>query len=306
MSWTKLGLIFRPQRDIAWALTHATCPTPFQLPDGRWRVLFAARDSDQRSHVGTFDIDLDDPLAPVRASERPLLAPGPLGCFDGNGIYVTTAVPLGGERLRLYTIGWNPGHVRPLFYATIGAAESDDMGRSISWRTRAPVMERSEHDPASVTGPWVLREGGRYRMWYVSGQPWVAAADGGLKSIYDIKYAESADGLSWRRDGHVAIGFQTLEETNIARPCILPGPEGYEAWFSYDRGERYRIGYGRSRDGMTFDRAVTDPPVIQPSDAPFENQMVCHPVVVRHKGRRFMFYNGNQFGIDGVALAVEG
>ena len=37
----------------------------------------------------------------------------------------------------------------------------------------------------------------------------------------------------------------------------------------------------------------------------FENEAVCHPVVVRHKGKRFMFYNGNRFGIDGVALAVK-
>ncbi len=304
MTWNKLGLVFRPDRDIDWAVSHATCPTPVQLPNGCWRVFFASRDSHQRSHVGWFDIDLDDPASRIQAIDRPLLAPGPLGNFDGNGIYTTAVVPLGGGLLRLYTIGWNPGHRTPLFYAAIGAAESPDMGETISWRSKAPILDRSEDDPATVTGPWVLLEHGKFRMWYVSGLRWDDRPEG-LKSIYHIKYAESDDGLSWVRKGQVAIDFASPDELNIARPCILPGTAGYEAWFSYGSGLGYRIGYGRSRDGIVFDRAVEDPPVIETSSQPFENEAVCHPVVVMHKGKRFMFYNGNRFGIDGVALAVE-
>ena len=300
----KLGLVFRPERDIDWAKTHATCPTPIQLDTGIWRVFFASRDEIQRSHVGWFDIDLDDPLKGVQAIDHPLLAPGPMGNFDGNGIYTTSVVRLSNNRLRLYTIGWNPGHRQPLFFAAIGAAESDDMGRSICWRSAAPILDRSEYDPASVTGPWVLHDRGSFRMWYVSGLRWEDRPEG-LKSIYHIKYAESADGLAWVRRGQVSIDFADPNELNIARPCILPGIDGYEAWFSYGSGQGYRIGYGRSKDGLVFDRTMVNPPVIEPSNLPFENETVCHPVVVRHKGKRFMLYNGNRFGIDGVALAVE-
>jgi hypothetical protein len=305
MAWTKLGLVFRPDRDIDWALSHATCPTPVLLPSGNWRVFFASRDSEQRSHVGWFDIDLDDPLSGIRTCDKPLLPPGPVGNFDGNGIYTTAVVPLGGGRLRFYTIGWNPGHRAPLFYAAIGAAESPDMGRTIDWRSKAPILDRSEHDPVSVTGPWVLFDHGKFRMWYVSGLRWVDRPEG-LKSIYHIKYAESNDGLSWLRRGRVAIDFASSDELNIARPCILPGPAGYEAWFSHGSGGDYRIGYGRSGDGIVFDRAIDNPPIIEPSCQTFENKAVCHPVVVRHLDKRFMFYNGNRFGIDGIALAVEG
>lgn len=304
MSWLKLGLVFRPQEDIDWALTHATCPTPLQLPNGEVRVFFAARDALQRSHVGYFDIDLDDPERGVRVSTEPILSPGPLGCFDGNGIYVTSVVPLSGESVRLYTIGWNPGHVAPLFYATIGAAESEDMGQTIAWRSTVPIMDRSDHDPASVTGPWVLRDQGLFRMWYVSGQPWLKT-ETGIKSVYDVKYAESLDGIGWKRDGLVSIGFASPDEMNIARPCVLLGVRGYEVWFSYDIGEGYRIGYAQSTDGTSFQRKADSRFVIEPSDTWFEDQMVCHPAVVSHKGKRFMFYNGNRFGIDGVALAIE-
>ncbi len=303
MAWEKLGLVFRPERDIGWGKSHATAPTPIQLDSGHWRVFFASRDEAQRSHVGWFDIDLDDPSRLLGTADKPLLSPGPVGNFDGNGIYATGAVRLGGERLRLYTVGWNPGYREPLFFAAIGAAESDDMGRTIAWRSAAPILDRSEHDPATVTGPWVLREHDRFRMWYVSGLRWEEQPR--LKSFYHIKYAESADGLAWTRRGEVAIDFADPSESNIARPCVVPAAEGYEAWFSYERGQGYRIGHGRSRDGVAFDRSTAGAPVIEPSDLPFENKAVCHPVVVRHKGKRFMFYNGNRFGGDGVALAVE-
>lgn len=303
MVWEKLGLVFRPERDIDWGRSHATAPTPIRLDSGSWRVFFSSRDAQQRSHVGWFDINLDDPLKGVVCAPAPILAPGPIGHFDGNGIYATGAVRLDGTRLRLYTIGWNPGHRAPLFFAAIGAAESDDLGRTICWRSRAPILDRSEIDPITVTGPWVLHENGKFRLWYVSGLRWEDTDR--LKSIYRVKYAESSDGLAWTRTDQVSIDFAFPDETNIARPCVLRGDRGYEAWFSYERGDGYRIGYGRSRDGVTFDRAIANPPVIEPSALPFENRAVCHPAVVEHKGKRFMFYNGNGFGADGVALAVE-
>ena len=304
MAWQKLGLVFRPDRDIDWAETHATTPVAIQLDSGLWRVFFASRDVNQRSHVGWFDIDLDDPSSLKRVARAPLLAPGPVGNFDGNGVYATGIVRTGRDTLRLFTVGWNPGHRYPLFYAAIGSAESNDMGETIAWRTSAPVLDRSEYDPSAVTGPWVMYENGAYRMWYVSGLGW-EETNGELKSRYHIKYASSADGLAWNRSGQVAIDFAHAGELNIARPCVVRGRAGYQTWFSYNEGDGYRIGYGRSVDGMKFKRVTRDAPVISPSDAAFENKAVCHPVVVEHKGKRFMFYNGNQFGIDGVALAME-
>lgn len=304
MAWEKLGLVFRPGSDISWGNSHATAPTPIQLDSEIWRVFFASRDEFQRSHVGWFDINLDDPLIGVQALDYPLLSPGPIGNFDGNGIYATSVVRVGPNKLRLYTVGWNPGHIQPLFYAAIGAAESEDLGRSISWRSKAPIVDRSDVDPVTVTGPWVLFEDGRFRMWYVSGLRWEKTIDQ-LKSVYHVKYAESQDGLTWLRTGQVAIDFIDSTELNIARPCVLRGADGYEAWFSYSSSNGYRIGYGKSTDGIVFDRAISNPPIIEPSDQSFENHAVCHPAVVCHKGKRFMFYNGNRFGIDGVALAVE-
>jgi hypothetical protein len=191
-----------------------------------------------------------------------------------------------------------------LFYSAIGILESRDFGETIAARSTAPIVDRSIEDPYSITAPWVLVEQGRWRMWYVSVLRWGRTANG-PQSFYRVKYAESDDGLNWRRTGAVPIDLTMTGETNIGRPCVLRGSAGYEAWFGYDRGEGYRIGYGRSADGLTFDRNVPDPPVVEPSTADFETDTVCHPAIVSYRDKRFMFYNGNNFGKDGVALAVE-
>jgi hypothetical protein len=300
--WQKLGLVFRPTRDTSWVISHATAPVPVILKNSACRVFFSGRDDANRSQIGWFDIDLDDPGRGITTEDTPLAGPGPLGGFDGYGLYASSAVRLG-ETLRLYTIGWNPGSERPLFYSAIGLLETRDMGRTAAWRSSVPILDRDIHDPYSVTGPWVLLEAGVWRMWYVSAVRW-ERTENGPKSFYNVRYAESDDGLIWRREGIVAVDFASPDETNIGRPCVLRSASGYEAWFGYSRKHGYRIGYGRSRDGKSFDRNVSNPPVLEPSTAFFENETVCHPAVIAYRGHRFMFYNGNQFGRDGIALAI--
>jgi hypothetical protein len=300
--WRKLGLVFRPREHWPWASSHAQLPTPLALGHGRYRVFCAGRDERSRSHVGWFDIDLDRPDEILAASATPVLAPGPLGGFDDHGIYPASVVH-NGSGVRLYTIGWNPGPRPPLFYASIGIAESDDDGASFPRRSRAPIMARSEHDPCLVTSPCVLREGDVWRMWYVSGYAW-GEVDGVPQSHYHIKYATSDDGLIWRRDGHVALDHAHPGEKNIARACVLAAGDGYEAWYSFAVGDGYRIGFATSTDGLAW-RRRDDEAGLTVSAEGWDSAAVAYPAVVCHCGRRVMFYNGNGFGRDGVGLAIE-
>ncbi len=300
--WRKWGLIFRPDPRFWWMQTHACLPAPLHLEGTVYRVFFASRDRESRSHVGYFDLDLEKPDSVMAFSSEPVLAPGPVGHFDDHGIYVGAAVR-SGSLVFLYTIGWNPGKRYPLFYASIGLAKSKDLGRHCEKVGRAPILARSEWDPCGVTGPWVVKEEKKWRMWYVSGYKW-EERETHLKSFYDIKYAESDDGISWRREGVVAIRHASARETNIARPCVVRNENGtYEAWFAYNCGEGYRIGFATSDDGVVFERRDSEAG-IQPSSAPWENQAVAHPAVIRHGAETFLFYNGNQFGYHGVALAT--
>jgi hypothetical protein len=249
--------------------------------------------------VGFADIDLERGEV-VRVADRPALAPGPLGHFDDHGVYAMSIVEDGG-RLLLYYVGWNPGKP-PLYYPSVGLAASDDGGETFERVSRAPIMARHEVDPWMVSSPYVLREGDRWRMWYLSGLGW-QEEDDGLHSYYHIKYAESDDGREWRRDGRVALDLKPGER-NIARTCILREGGRYRAWYPYNRGDGYRIGYAESADGLDWERRDEEAG-IEPGPEPYDSEALAYPWVVVHAGTRYLLYNGNGFGREGIALAEQ-
>jgi hypothetical protein len=298
--WEKQGLIFRPDPSQHWMRSHAQVPTPLDIGGGVYRVYFSGRDDDHRAYVGFFDIDLDTPDYAVTPA-RLVLEPGPLGAFDADGIYVESVVRVGNQ-VRLYTIGMTKGRPDPLFYASIGYATSRDGGITFDERSLGPIMARSDYDPCLVTAPFVMREGERWRMWYTSGIAWTEQSHG-LQSHYHVKYAESDDGMSWRRDGRVCIDFAGPEETNIARLWVVRDGDRYLGWYSSSGRGGYRIGYAESADGLEWARrdALAG---IELSPEGWDSTALAYPAVVRHRDRWFMFYNGNAFGRDGIGLAV--
>jgi sucrose-6-phosphate hydrolase SacC (GH32 family) len=299
--WEKQGLIFRPDPTRPWMRTHAAVPTPLQLDGSLYRIYFSGRDEGHHSHVGYFDLDLNEPRRILAISPDAILAPGALGCYDADGIYAESVIRRDGQ-VWLYTIGVTTGHTSPLFYAAIGIAKSADGGTTFEKFTAAPIMQRSGIDPCLVTAPFVLRDRDRWRMWYVSCERWTHEAHG-LQSHYFVKYAESDDGVEWRREGRVAIALSD-GETNIARLWVVPDEGRYRAWYSVGGGKRgYRIGYAESADGLDWTR-LDDRAGIALSPDGWDSEAQAYPAVVKHDGRWFMFYNGNKFGRDGIGLAI--
>lgn len=280
--------------------THASNPVVLPLAPDRLRVYFSCRDDRQRSHVGFVEIDPSAPAEILRIAERPCLAPGPLGHFDDHGTYATSLVEHDG-RLLLYYAGWNPGPA-PVYYPSIGLAVSDDGGETFERVSQAPIMARSEIDPWMVSAPFVLREGARWRMWYLSGIGW-KEEDGALRSYYHLKQAESDDGVSWRRDGRVAIGLEPGQH-NVARMCVVRRGDRYEGWYSYTAGAGYRIGYAESADGDAWVRNDAAAGM-HPAPGEFDGEAQAYPYVHEHGGRRLLFYSGDGVGRTGFGMAEE-
>lgn len=301
LAWVKHGLVFRPDPSQPWMRSHAAVPTPLPLAGSLYRVYFSSRDDRNRSHVAFFDIDLASPDRLVAVSPEPVLAPGPTGGFDADGVYAESAIRTGDE-VRLYTIGVTRGHTPPLFYASIGLATSGDGGATFVKHTAAPIMARGENDPCLVTAPFVLREEGRWRMWYVAGTAWTEEPHG-LQSHYHVKYAESDDGITWRRDGRSCVAPAGPHETNIARLWVVRDGVRYRGWYSVSGPGGYRIGYAESPDGLSWTRLDELAGLPLSADG-WDAQAQAYPAVVRHGDRWFMFYNGNGFGRDGVGLAI--
>ena len=298
LRWHKLGRLLRAEGQRSWMSSHTAAPIPLVLGDDVVRVYFGTRDRDNRPHVGFADFDVRRARQVAAVRPEPALAPGPAGHFDDNGVYPGPVHTRDG-RLWMYYLGRSNG-VAPLYYMAIGLAVSDDGGVTFRRARQAPVMSRSEHDPWMVSTPFVLAEDGVWRMWYLSGLRWEVRCDP-PRSYYHIKYAESADGLEWRRDGLVCIDL-TADETNISSPTVLRDESGYRMWYCRYAGG-YRIGYAESPDGRAWVRR-DERAGIELSETGWDSESMAYPAVFTCGGDTYMLYSGNGLGREGLGIAV--
>jgi hypothetical protein len=300
MKWHKKGLIFEPSGKVDWISRYAWIPTVDQISADRFKVFFAGRNEDNLSQVGYFTFDINDPLDILEISKTPVLELGPLGTFDDSAVIPSWIVEDQGIRY-MYYIGWSQGKRVP-YYSNIGLAISEDGGATFSKYSKGPLIDRNDIDPYMTASPCVRIENGIWRLWYLSNTQWTPGSDGPMPR-YHIKYAESTDGINWRREGTVCIDFKNEEEFAIARPCVIHDDGKYKMWYSY-RGDSYRIGYAESNDGIKWERQ--DQQVgIDVSPSGWDSEMLEYAYVFSHSGVKYMLYNGNNYGYDGVGLAIE-
>ena len=299
MRWQKRGRLLRADGQRPWMYSHTATPIPLVLDEDHVRIYFGTRDANNRPYVGFADFDVRRARQVGPISSGPALGPGPAGHFDDNGVYPGPILTRNGQ-LWMYYLGRSNG-ADPLYYMAIGLAVSEDGGTTFQRARVSPVMSRGEHDPWMVSTPFVLEENGRLRMWYLSGLRWDLSRDP-ARSYYHIKYAESADGLEWRRDGLVCIDF-TAGETNISSPTVLRGQSGYHMWYSrYADG--YRIGYAESTDGRLWVRH-DDRAGIELSDAGWDSESMAYPAVFACGRDTYLLYSGNGLGREGLGIAVS-
>lgn len=298
-NWAKQGLIFESRGERSWMLTHAASPVAQSLDGDLFRIYFGGRDAAGQSQIGYYEIVLNGTRKVVSISQEPVISLGSLGAFDDRGVHTCCLVNHGGRHYGFYT-GWHLGVTVP-FYASIGLALSSDGGRSFVKVSAAPVLGRSSVDPYLTHSPYVVIEGGLWRMWYASGLRWTVE-NGQPKHYYHIKYAESLNGFDWRPTGVVCIDFKSADEYAIARPCVLNADGLYRMWYCY-RGAKYRIGYAESRDGLRWERKDEDVG-LDVADSGWDSEMLAYPFVFGHRGRLHMLYNGNEYGKTGIGLAI--
>ena len=255
-----------------------------------------------RAHIGYFELSLDAPHDILAVSPHAALSPGPLGAFDDSGVTSACMVSHGG-RIYAYYTGWSLGKTVP-FYLAVGLAVSEDGGHTFERVSPAPILDRTSVDPFLTASPCVMVEDGTWRMWYVSATEWRMMPEG-PRHWYHIKYAESADGIHWRREGRVCIDYQSPDEYAIARPCVLREGGRYRMWYC-TRGDRYRLGYAESDDGLGWTRLDASPEAaLPPSSTGWDSEMVGYPTVISRGGTLHMFYNGNDYGRTGIGLATR-
>jgi len=299
MKWKKLGKIFEPNGNVDWMQTHAMIPLAENLSNDLYKIYFSPRDSLNRSHLAWITIDINKPKKIIEYSKQPLVSPGNLGTFDDSGV-VATSLLNHNDKKYMYYVGINLGVTVPL-RNSIGLAISLDQGRTFKKISEGPIVERNYKEPGFTASPEVIFENGTFRMWYLSCIKW-KYEHGKPKHYYHIKYAESSNGIDWDRQGIVAIDFKNSEEYALGVPRVINENGLYKMWYSY-RGNKYRIGYAESPDGIHWQR-MDEQVGIDVSKEGWDSEMIEYPFVFDHKGNRYMLYNGNGYGKTGFGLAI--
>jgi hypothetical protein len=298
--WEKLGLLYCPSTSSRHPklISHAANPVPVLIDGDVYRIFFSGRDADNRSSVGAIDIDIVDGKI-IQEHNLPFFEHGPADSFYADGVSIGNCYQVNGVQYMLF-MGWqNPegGHWR----GDIGRLiVTHDLGLELD--SKEPLMGPDNVDPISLSYPWVQEnDNGSYSMWYSSVITW-DAGDGEM--LAPIKFAFSADGHNWNREG-LAVPYELGKAQAFSRPTVVGSLEaGFEMWFSY-RGNRglYRIGYALSKDGKKWQLALEDTGIDVSSEG-WDSEMIEYPFVFDHKDQRYMLYNGNGYGRTGLGLAV--
>jgi predicted GH43/DUF377 family glycosyl hydrolase len=300
MKWKKLGLVFAPDHNNEWMVSHASNPIAEWVDEDIFRVYFSCRNKEKKSSVGFIDIDIKNPRNILKISDKPVVQPGKLGIFDDSGASMGCLVSIDNKKY-LYYLGWNLSVTVP-WRNSIGLAISncsDSLEDRFTKYSKAPIVDRNEVDPYSISYPWVIKDRKKWKMWYGSNLSW-GTDQRDMEHV--IKYAESPDGIIWERKGIIAINFKSPEEYAISKPCVIQENNIYKMWYSY-RGIAYRIGYAESEDGIHWSR-MDEKIGIDVSDSGWDSEMIEYPYVFEHNGEKYMLYNGNGYGKTGFGLAV--
>lgn len=306
-TWRKHGLVFKPENHFDWMSSHASVPTVESIDDSRLRIYFGTRDKQNRNHITRIDVEAADPQKIIEYQDYPILSPGKIGTFDDCGVMPSSIVTINQDKYMFYT-GWNVRNTIP-YHNSIGMAVSNDNGITFTRFAEGPLLDRTIHEPYFCTVPFVLVENGVWRMWYSSCTKWVTY-QGKPEPYYHIKYAESLDGVNWKREGIVCIDFKNEYECGIVRPVVQKEDGIYKMWYSYRNldsyrtlsSNSYRIGYAESSDGISWDRK-DDLAGIEVSEDGWDSQMIEYPYVLNIDQKKLLFYNGNTFGKSGIGYA---
>lgn len=307
MNWYKQGFIYKPSGKFNWAQSHAQIPTFYLSKNQEHRIYYTARNELGMSNISFIEVDPNNLQNISYTHDKHLLELGSAGTFDCHGIMMSSIVR-NGDELFLYYTGWNK-MVSTSYGLAMGLAISYDDGKTFKKYSDGPIIDRDIDTPIFAAMPNVILQDSVWKMWYIHCTEWKNIS-GNLEPVYLIKYAQSEDGVNWKKHEKPCINYD-YDGESIGRPTVIKENDTYKMWYSTrgsvdyrsDKNNSYRIGYAESKNGLDWQR-MDDKAGIQTSLEGWDSEMICYCHVVKINNKQFMFYNGNGFGRSGVGYAI--
>ena len=304
--WIKKGNIYNVNGQFDWNKSHAQVPVVDLLED-RIRVYYSTRDVSGRSNVSYIEVEKNNPEKIIYEHTSPLFELGNLGSFDDSGIMPSSIITVGNKKY-LYYIGWTTRGTVP-FQNAVGLAISDDGGKVFKKLSEGPIITVNFIEPYFSGTSFVTFENDTFKMWYLSCIKW-ERFDGKPEPVYNIKYAESLDGITWNQTGKVAIELND-DEGGLVSAAVIKEDGKYKMWFGKRKKldyrnnitNSYKIGYAESLNGKDWVRK-DDKAGIDISSEGWDSEMISYPYVFKNDNNLIMLYNGNGFGKTGFGYAV--
>jgi len=300
IQWEKKGIIFNAvEHGAAWMKNSALTPTPFKLNDDIIRIYAGFRDGAGVSRIGYVDVQAEQPRIIVAISKAPVIELGRDGCFDDNGMILGDIVR-GPEGLYMFYVGFQLV-AKAKFLAFSGLALSIDNGDTFNRISEAPILGRSVGQTTIGAIHSVRYENNRWRIWYASGNDW-EYINGKQFPQYHIRYTETDDLLNIPRNGSICVNVEGAEY-RIGRPRVYYIDGRYVMYYTKGTtsGE-YFPGIAYSSDGVAWSRNDAELGIAL-STTGWDCNTLCYPALINHKNSLYMFYNGNNMGVDGFGYA---
>ena len=185
---------------------------------------------------------------------------------------------------------WYTGQNHEEHTGAIGLATSEDGEQWQRAGTEPVLAPEGVWEKRSLMCPFVRHDHGRFRMWYSGGDMYEADAVG---------YAESEDGIAWRRDplNPVLRPDGGCESDRVTAACIVPDGDAYLAFYIgfADGFEAAHMCLARSQDGIHAWERYPGNPILEPGPAgSWDDCNVYKPFVLRYRDRWYLWYNASR------------
>lgn len=298
--WVRKGKICsKDSWDLEWHKLNTQLPIPYLVNKSRLRLYLTFCDEQNRGRLGYVDVNPNNPAEILDYSKEPLLDVGKKGYFDENGV-VSTSILEDEDKLYLYYCGFQK-HVNYPYSSLAGIAVSYDGGETFKRIQETPLLERKDNEMFIRTGVGIYRFGEIYRLYYASGNEWLNIK-GKLIPKYSLKYIDSDSPICFSGESKEVFPLEN-DEYGMTVPQIIKTKRGFGMIYSIRSvSDGYRMGYASSYDGCSFEREDSIMDLKRPIGE-FDSEMYCYGKCFMYGDRKYLFYSGNHYGMDGIGWA---